>query len=390
MDKRILWTSTALTAALLPGLAMAQQVTTTSPFTVTLGVDIRHEFAVYDDDRLGANERETRLDYRLPVTIRAKADNGLEYGAYFRIRNGGGGTANGDALRSDYKYLFGQGDWGRLELGDQDNVVTTHRVYAPSVGSGQIDGGIASYVDIGYYSSSPYQKNDQDVSTKINYFTPRFLGQQGVANSGLQLGIGYTPELGDRGNNIRRTDISTAAAPSVRSGIVQSNLTSSAGDIYQNVVDLSANYSGTFSGVAVKIGAGYSLGESKTNNVDDLGVWNLGAQLSYAGFTLGGGYFDQDNSYLPKNVTLSGWNAGLSYVSGPYGIAAVYYEATAEFPGIDRTDRVYGFGGSYTLAPGLTLNPDLLWFDAENADASLHPGGKNEGVIGILRTRLRL
>jgi len=381
MNKLLLGTTALMGAVVFAGAASAQQVTTTSPFTVTIGGDFRSEFGWIDDDGRtsatvdGTNSVESRFDYRFIIQASAKADNGLEYGVWFRIRNGGGGQPNGDGLRSDYKYIWAQGGWGRVELGDADDVAGETSVFAPTVGIGQIDGTATNWVNIGYLSNSPngnpYMYGNQTASTKVNYFTPRF--------SGFMAGIGYTPEETDRGNSIRRLD--------------------SAGT-YQNQVDLGVNYTATFSGVGVKVGAGYKWAEAKQTNFDDLGVWNVGAQVSYAGFTFGGGYFDNDNAGFTaaSGTESSGWNVGLTYAVGPWALGASYANISTDNSVIggvrdDRSDEIFSVGGVYTLAPGLTLNLDYYHFDAETAAAGfggvVYPTGGNEGNLVVLRTRVR-
>lgn len=344
--------------------ALAQQVTTTSPFTVSIGGDFRHEFGWVDDDRPGSNDREMRFDYRFIVQASAKADNGLEYGVWFRIRNGGGGQPNGDGLRSDYKYIWLQGSWGRIELGDDDGAQDyTGRVYAPNVGIGQItDGTLSSTgawgIRSGYYTGWGYQGITDDEYTKVMYITPKFAGFQGA--------VSYAPEY-NNGNSIVRLDSATP---------------------WNNIWEAGLMYSGEFGPVSLSAGASYAHGDKKNISVsDDLEVWTAGAQLGYAGFSFGGGFFDNgstDASFGTANVDDQwGWNLGLSYATGPWGIAAQYAFAKTEIKGgSDLEDHVWSVGGTYTLAPGLSLNADVYFFDNEL-------GVKEDGTLAVLRTRVK-
>ena len=56
----------------------------------------------------------------------------------------------------------------------------------------------------------------------------------------------------------------------------------------------------------------------------------------------------------------------------------------------DTTDYAWGLGAAYQLAPGLSLQGDIVFFEAESADKSALKAGKtkNDGTLFTFRTRV--
>ncbi len=366
--KKILLGTSAL--VLFAGAAAAQQVTTKAPFTVTLGGSIRSDFAIVGDELADQSNREARIDYRLTLKAEAKAENGLTYGFSARLRNNqnGANQATQDVLGADVKFVYLSGSWGQVQLGDNIAASTNLEVLAPTVGIGQYDwttwGTTAFNNGVRAYNGDTYD-------TKLTYYTPVF--------SGFQAGISYTPEQGSRGRDNARSDFVTGS-----------------GNLYRDLVAVAANYKGSFGDVGVKLGAGVEFGEAKDTSSTvkatrgDLTAWNVGAQLAYAGFTVGGNYFNNGDSGLLKGDDQYGWNVGLTYVVGPWGVGASYSRVeTDPKAGKDRSDYLWAVGGAYQLAPGLSLQADVAFFDAESATAGVKAGKKNnEGTLFTFRTRV--
>jgi hypothetical protein len=365
--KKILLGTSAL--VLLAGAAAAQQVTTKAPFTVTLGGSIRSDFIIVNDDAANAESREARLDYRLTLKAEAKAENGLTYGFSARLRNNqnGSGQANQDVVGADTKFIYMGGSWGKVELGDTLAVDTNLEVQAPSVGIGQAD--YAFGPSTGNYSY--YHANEGEFHTKVVYYTPVF--------SGFQAGISYTPEKGSAGRDNARSKFITGS-----------------GNNYNDLISLGAAYTGKFSDIGLKVGGGVQFGDAKDTSatvkstLGDYSVWHLGAQVSYAGFTFGGHYYDNGDTGLAKGTDQIGWQLGLTYVVGPWGVGINYARTETDVKsGKDTTDYVVGIGGAYQLAPGLSLQADIVKFEAESQTTGLKSGQtKNDGTLFTFRTRV--
>ena len=368
--KKILLATTALVLA--AGAASAQQVSTKAPFTVTLGGSVRSDFIIVNDDAANAESREARLDYRLTVKAEAKAENGLTYGFSARLRNNqnGGNQARQDTLGADTKFIYLSGSWGKIELGDTLAVDSQFEIQAPSVGIGQAD--YAFGIDTGRFSY--YHANEGEFDTKLVYYTPVF--------AGFQAGISYTPEKGSAGRDNARSKFVTGS-----------------GNDYNDLIAIGATYTREFGDVAFTAGAGAQWGDQKDTSatvksaLGDYAVWHLGATLGYKGFVFGGHYFNNGDTGLAKGDEEFGWQLGLTYETGPFAVGVNYARVETDYKarGVkDTTDYAWGLGAAYQLAPGLSLQGDIVFFEAESADkAGLKAGkSKNDGTLFTFRTRV--
>lgn len=369
--KKILLGTSAL--VLFAGAAAAQQVTTKAPFTVTLGGSVRSDFTIMSDDAADAQSREARLDYRLHLKAEAKAENGLTYGFNARLRNNqnSANQTNQDVVGADRKFIYLSGSWGKIELGDADSVPTNFELQAPFVFS-------TADVTFGsrYGVYSYYFGNEGTFDTKFNYYTPVF--------SGFQAGISWTPELGSHGRDNARSKYITGS-----------------GNAYRDLIALGAGYTGKFGDVGLKVSGAYEFGSKKDtsalvkSNLDDFRVWNIGAQVSYAGFTFGGHYFDNQGQgttgFLAKGDDQTGWQVGLKYETGPWGVGIHYSVVDTDYANVrtrDTSDSVISLGAGYTLAPGLNLQADVAKLNIESATGLKAGKTKNDGTQFTFRTRV--
>ncbi len=368
--KKILLATSAL--VLVAGAASAQQVTTKAPFTVTLGGSVRSEFMLVNDDAANASSREARLDYRLTLKAEAKAENGLTYGFSARLRNNqnGANQARQDVLGADTKFIYLSGAWGKVELGDTMAVDSELEVQAPTVGIGQAD--YAFGIDTGRYSY--YHVNEGEFDTKLVYYTPVF--------AGFQAGISYTPEKGSAGRDNARSKFATGGA-----------------NDYNDLIAIAAKYNREFGDIAFTVGGGIQWGDQKDTSatvrstLGDYAAWHLGATVGYEGFVVGGHYFNNGETGLGKGDKEFGWQLGLTYETGPVAVGVNYARIQTDYKArgvTDTTDTAYGIGAAYQLAPGLSLQADVIKFNAESADRSVLKAGKtkNDGTLFTFRTRL--
>jgi outer membrane protein OmpU len=366
--KRILLTGTALaTGMLFAPVAQAQ-------ITVSLGGYTEFFAGFYDDDVPGRTHREFELETEIVVRADGKADNGLLYGAKVELQNSTGG-AGATGVGTDEASVYLGGTWGRLELGDFDGAADTLKIYAPLVGTEQIDGDYPDFAtsDLGglTFGAQPafgiHIPNSGD-ATKIMYLTPRF--------AGFQAGVSYTPESGSEAQNV----------------VAFKNTNN-----YKDWIDGGVNYTGTFAGFSVALGATVSsaTGQNTATPLEDFTAWNVGAQVGYGGFLFGGGYVDADDYNVPVGASgadQSVWHAGLSYTAGPVAIGASYMDAEGykSAGGTYASDyKAYGIGAAYTLAPGLVVQSEFMYIDEEIRSAPNSPTTvSNDGYVVIVGTRL--
>jgi len=384
--KSFLYATTAIIGLAVLAEPAAAQV------TVTLGGAVRFNAAWIDDDetvaeRTAGGLREFEFNTNTEIVIRAdgKADNGLTYGAYVEIEaDQGGDYGNGTA--ADEANIYVAGGWGRLELGDQDGVSDVYgsALSAPSgFGTGGWDG------DYGFFNArngnvstaagnrawataatgntianTGPKAPDSGDSTKITYYTPNF--------AGFQAGVSYAPDVGGdtgSGQTVFRTE-GARASDWIEAGI---------------------RYSGAFAGATVNVGATADWAEGATGTEDTF-AYQVGAQIGYAGFLIGGSYMNAADSGLALAGAFRDdqeiWSAGVQYTAGPIVVGATYL--TGEHEGLTTSAgndefTVINVGATYTIAPGLTTGLEAAFFESDAGDAG---DVDNEGTVVLFNTRV--
>lgn len=336
--------------------------------TVMLGgyVDIHAGFfdsdiASEDNDMDFVNETE------IHINADGKTDSGLEYGVQIQLELATTTNGDGRRLRTDEASLYVGGTWGRVVLGDDDGAIANMAVYAPTVGIGQLDG-VGFKFNSGFFDNVNGYAFFPDVtfdSTKVSYFSPEF--------SGFTFGVSFTPsnDSAAEGDAVKLSETPNA----------------------ENILEGMVAYSGEFSGVSVSASAGVMRalddGNAPSPNNFEETIWTAGAQLGYAGFTLGGSYVDFNkfagSGYLFDGVWEYSWNVGLRYETGPFGIAVQY----AAIEGTnDAEETGWGVGVSYTVAPGLSVGADYLYYDVDAGTSPTSPLTTDEGSMFIVSTRV--
>jgi len=385
--KKILLGTTAIAAAALYAQSAQAQI------TVSLGGYTEFFGAYYDDDVSGRTSREFQLETEIVVRADGKADNGLLYGAKVELQNG-----STSSVSTDEASVYLSGTWGRIELGDFDGAADTLAIYAPLVGIEQIDGDAYDFLDVTAstgaatgtrFGAQPFfglvKAPDSGDATKVMYLTPRF--------AGVQAGVSYATQLGSDAQNVVSLKSATPG--------------------YKDFWEFGANYTGTFAGFSVAVGATASTasGEDRQGpgfvatptQLEDFFAWQAGAQFGYAGFKFGGGYIEGDDFGAVRNTTAgdaTAWHVGASYTAGPFAVGITYADAEGakgpSSPGalVGTTYasdyKTYGGGVAYTLAPGFVVQADLMYVDEEvqNITRAVPLNETNEGYVAVLSTRL--
>jgi hypothetical protein len=386
--KKILLGTTAIAAAALYAQAAQAQI------TVSLGGYTEFFGAYYDDDVADRTEREFQLETEIVVRADGKADNGLLYGAKVELQNTAG-TNSG--IVTDEASVYLGGTWGRIELGDFDGAADTLAIYAPLIGIEQLDGDAYDFLTATPGAGSPnagvtfgacpffdiIKAPDSGDATKVMYLTPRF--------AGFQAGVSYATQSGNEAQSVVAFD--------------------NVGG-YKDFWEAGANYTGSFSGFSVALGVTGTgaTGQDTTipgRSLEDFFAYQVGAQVGYAGFKVGGGYFDGDDfngvSGAPgTSEDTSAWHIGASYTAGPIAVGVTYADAegykggptvATGTPATYANDyKTYGGGVAYTLAPGFIVQADLMFVDEELRNVSsagvITGTADNEGYVAVLSTRL--
>jgi outer membrane protein OmpU len=370
MKKHLLGT-TALVAAGLFGLVdTAAAQTKVQPIQVSVG-GYWAEYVSYtsQDDvgpkTTGGSGKLTKFDEFSDKEIhfngRTTLDNGLTIGFRAELE------ANTESDQIDESYMFIEGRFGRLELGSINNVQYRMGYNAPEAqtrpwsNEGNIFNvlfnptGSPAFDSMLGTSRSRFRDND---SEKVNYYTPRF--------EGFQLGVSYIPNSSQDTNGTPE-NLSTA---------------------YSRGWAVGANFVRTFGAFDVAASAGYMRWNgpqlTATTSAPDPDQWNVGLQLGYAGFKVGGSYGKLKDGRTgaagsagsAANASAAGtglfksegkaYDAGIMYTFGPAAVSLNYIRGDNDDNAVgsaaDDKDKfsMLSLAGKYTLGPGVSLEATLF------------------------------
>jgi len=355
--KKILFAGTAL------ALVSAAAPSSAAEMVVKLGGFVDFQAGFFDND-VDTNDFDFANEVEVHVNADGKADNGLEYGVQIQLELATAANGDGRRVRTDEASIYVGGSWGRVVLGDDDGAVANMAVYAPTVGIGQLDG-IGWKFSTGFFDANNGYAFFPDVTTdatKISYFTPSF--------AGFTAGISFTPEIGNEGD-----------------AVILSNTAPRASNVLEGMI----GYAGEFGGVKVAASGGVMRAlddnSAPSGNRFDETIWTAGAQVGYAGFTVGGSYTDFNrfagSGYLFDGFWEHAWNVGARYETGPFGVAVQYAKIDGA---LGSEQHGWGVGVAYTVAPGLTVGADYLWYDADAGTTGAVI--EDEGSMFLLATRM--
>lgn len=217
-------------------------------------------------------------------------------------------------------------------------------------------------------------------ANKINYYTPEW--------NGFMFGVSYTPDMSSHGtvNNVGSTAKSiTLAGNAVNELVIP----------FRNVWEGGVHYQGQFNDVGVKAALLGQTGEAKDRSTGaalakDLNAWEVGMNLSWQGWKVGGSYGSWGKSgqwkVTPGNVTVAldaegkktnYWTAALGYEYGSYGASLSYFESNNGVYNQTARNKLQtvSLGVDYKVAPGFMPYLDITYFDQD--DKSTHTNNQN-------------
>ncbi|MES2728932.1 MAG: porin [Pseudomonadota bacterium] len=287
-----------------------------------------------DDDGGEVADFDMLRDTEIHFTGETTLDSGLTIGAHIETAvDNGDNAATGDAI--DESYLYFSGNWGRVNMGEEDGAAYLLQVAAPSADS-NFDG-VRQYIQplndtaAGLVNSSfniDYANDEARDADKVTYLSPVF--------NGFQLGASYTPETTDGaasdigGNRLTDSDLDDGYEAAVR-------------------------YEGTLSNVGFAVGGGYTHINNEAAGADDFKEWNVGLDMNIADFGVGAVY--TENNGAADDADSDTWVVGADYTVGAYKIGASYLN-NEDDGAASETDR-YAAGVTYSYAPGLSFRGSI-------------------------------
>jgi outer membrane protein OmpU len=338
-----------------------------------------------------------------------KLDNGITVGISFGMNaspgtegsqahlNTGTNSANATAYSvptgsPETNIISFSGGFGSFSIGWQPNAALATSMDGPSFGvgglswgrwAGWVQGTANGNLIAGSGQTSVY---DDYWANKVVYSTPAMMGFQVTAS--------FTPNMA-----------STDSGPSA---------SGANGGWGGDATSVALTYGGDFGAAKFKAQAAWTGENFKTfNNTASTGTVNgthvdgyQGAvSVSAGGFTVGGAIADRVVStrgsgtvagYTLKTAYADGitYDVGVSYVTGPWGVAANYYHSEAKNNNIDGNttavgkahDDYYGIDFQYTLGPGISiaLENAIVTYKTESGSATANE--ENKGWFSVLST----
>ena len=366
--KKILVASTALVAA---SVMSAGAASASEKIKLELGGYSKWWVvgAWQDNSFQGANQADynnvdIKGDNEVFFTGSTTLDNGVKVGINIELEAGGDQDQRNDTI--DKSNVFIEGGFGKFIVGSEANGAALLHVMAPDAAGntdsdGVLTGGWAIVKPTNFNGKVVTSIDTDGDAEGITYVAPTFYG--------LTLGATYKP-------NSTQDDRTTTK--------LNNNNNVVAGEIY----GVGALYANTFGAVDLKVSAGWATYDVEAGVAAKSGVneGTMGAQLGYAGFTLGGSYrVSNGNQAVAAANAVGGtnakvWDAGLQYASGPYAISFIYLQSKSESQqvrGQDDEFTVYQVSGKYALGPGVDVLATLG--RAEYDAASTAEADSNEG-----------
>ena len=349
--------------------------------------------------RLGHNDFST--DAEVHVFVNGKAANGLSYGAVIEIqfdamegavRNNARRAVNNKTTASlDEMYAFvASPTLGQLRFGDEDGPFggLMNVGWVTNFGTGGVFGDWESFmVRPNRTGTTPGGVGD---NTKIIYLSPQFFG--------FDFGVSYAPNEGEGEDtgclnsyanvNCDRAYAVTNAAGNGRSHDQPGRL---------NEIQAAIRWRGNIAGVG--LAAGFSTLQSQvireaaaatgdiTRTLRNPSVYQVGAQATYMGFTIGGGYMWGNTSfyYIPTArgaKDMSQFFGGASYTMGPISVGANFFTGQYEggggdLLGVGMRRWGYGIGANYRLAPGMDLVAEYVRHEVKEPGSAALLGTAN-------------
>lgn len=364
MKKVLLGTSAIVAAGLLSTGAMAQD-----GFAVTVNGTFGISAAFMDEDdavgQPGANNRDHSFGQSSELFFRANQT--LDNGTRVRVEIELEGEVIAD-YTDEVFVRFSNDAWGTFEAGTRDGPAQKMVTLGPAVSFDHIIGCTAlTHYSGGGGNAVGFQCSLGRLSdsVKVSYFTP-------VIN-GIRAGIAYEPEPGIDGTGSNQNG---NPAPDAILGTTATGQAS-------ETIEAGLEYVNTFGDVSFRGSVVYAHGKQEATAaagqfLDDLDLWNIGAQVGFGAFTVGGHYQSTEvntNNRAFANGDDKSFRISVTYSAGPWLVGGAYAQREIEdrvsgapvMVGDDKMS-VWGLTARRTLGPGVSVAAGLRFWEWEDDD----------------------
>ncbi|NJO34193.1 MAG: porin [Rhodospirillales bacterium] len=260
---------------------------------------------------------------RLILNAERVTPGGLVYGIRAELDTG---NRVAEELQRDETYIYVAGEFGRLELGEQDGPADTVSYHAPVVGLGQIRGDFVRYTGT-LALLSPFDTSD---APKVVYLSS--------PQRGLRFGLSYAPEYSSNEDN-----------PNPRARTIQ-----------QNAFEAAVAYQTTIGDWAGGVSMAYVGAEADPiTERADIDSWSVGLQFSRNELSIGGAFVSRgDSNSLTPGLDEEEVNLGLAWRADTWGLGL----SASRSSSLALENRLIGLGGYYELGQFWVLR--ATWFQS--------------------------
>ena len=237
------------------------------PMAVTVGG--YYNSVVYSQDVDGTDTRDIGIhnDAEIIFKGKGKAKNGMEIG--FQVQLEAEGSGESDHI--DENYIYVKGDFGKVEIGAENNAAYKQQVMAPKfLGWKTYDNNFKTWSQVSDFDK-PHLDGVESDALKINYYSPKI--------NGFQVSYSLTPDASDTSGDTGLYDASGKGSSTA----------------------MGVKYSGKISGM--KVAASYGINElDEDTGVNPREDTAIGLSVSSGGITVGGTSFTKDANGTETNV----------------------------------------------------------------------------------------
>ncbi|HEY9078575.1 porin [Magnetovibrio sp.] len=359
--KKILLGTTAVIAL----GAMSSEAFAADKIKLELGGFMRHYVGLTNSDEVASTRSDTSRDKDISqwsnteiyFTGNTTLDNGIKVAARVEMEADGAVSKN-----VDRSWLTISSDaMGALSIGHHPHFGDDNMVRVPNAGNfdwGDTDpwAGVATSATAptaAFATVAPDISDAGGDSAKLKYTSPNF--------SGITVGFSYSAAEAADASNARRVQGNTA----------------------QDGSTLGIAYSGDLGGAAV------SADLTRMNfGANDQDVTHFGLNVGMAGFTVGGGYSDFNDTRTGSNLADGdAWELGVSYATGPYSVSAGYMSAKDKgtaAAGSDK-DTKWNIAATYDMGAGVALAANYFHAKADpEGTGTTIATGKSTSISGLI------
>lgn len=304
-------------------------------------------YTVYNDK---ADVGQNKVDFagygEIHFTAEKKVNANNVFGAYVELETNPYHTKKDRVFEETY--IYGEGNYGRFELGRAKNISRKMHISAPDVGLLDIDGSYSldylSTPDDFVFISSTAINTDRE-SNKINYVSPKYYGFQ-IAGSYI---AGASDLNGDNSLDY---------------------------DKFKQGYTFTLKYSDDNLGISTAV-ARFDDTNMPISQTDKRNEYSVGAKYYFRGFQVSASYKKIDEENLNGDKTQNGYalNYGLAYEFGPVEFSLSHHKSNVD--GIiasefDDTLNLTILSGSYNLTKGVDFATSIgrISYDAHNENSS--------------------